>query len=248
MSTRDQGNGRVRIAIGTAASILDLAAPTVAEANALLNITEAVRWDGYDFGAQESDQIDDRSVADSGTAQLRGFAQFGGAVPLFYPKRLDTGSILRQAFNLLKTGRTELILLERVGFKDWNEAFAAGDNVNVYRIMNDGFNPDTEGDGGYAYIVNLLPLGDIYSWTKIAGGTKALVGAATANVAIGSVTLRGLTVNGENVTARSDWSSTNDTIASVAKGVIVGRAVGTATITATFPGTTGTATVTVTVP
>lgn len=247
MPTRDQGNGRVRVALGTASSIANLAAPTALEANALMLVSEAIRWDGYDFGAQESDQIDDRSLADSGTAQLRGFAQFGGAVPFFYPRRSDTGSILRQAFNLLKTGREELILLERIGFKNWNEPFAAADDVNVYRIMNDGFNPDTEGDGGYAYIVNMLPMGDIHSWTKIAGGTKTLVGAATASVAVGAVTLRGLKVSGDDVTSRSTWSSTDDTVATVDKGVIVGRKAGTATVTGDFPGATGTSTVTVTV-
>lgn len=202
----------------------------------MLLVSEAIRWDGYDFGAQESDQIDDRSLADSGTAQLRGFAQFGGAVPFFWPKINDTGSILRQAFNLLKAGRTDLIIIERIGFKDWNEAGAAGDDVNVYRVMNDGFNPDTEGDGGYAYVVNLLPKGDVYPWTKIAGGgTLALVGGAISGTA-GTVALRGATLAGSNVTARAEWSSSNDAVATVEKGVVVLKTTGTANITASFAG------------
>lgn len=247
MSTRDQGNGRVAVWLGTASAVADLEAPTASEVNAMLLVSEAIRWDGYDFGAQESDQIDDRSLADTGSAQLRGFAQFGGAVPFFYPKIADTGTILRQAFNLLKSGRTDLILIERIGFKDWNDPIATADDVNVYRVMNDGFNPDTEGDGGYAYIVNLLPKGDVYPWTKIAGGTIALIGAATASLAVDAVELRGATVNGDNVTARARWSSTDDAIATVEAGVIVGRSAGAATVTATFPGATGSASVAVTV-
>lgn len=247
MSTRDQGNGRVAVWLGTASAVADLAAPTAAELEAMLLVSEAIRWDGYDFGAQESDQIDDRSLADSGSAQLRGFAQFGGAVPFFYPRIEDTGTILRQAFNVLKTGRTDLILVERIGFKNWNEPAATGDDVNVYRVMNDGFNPDTEGDGGYAYIVNLLPKGDVYPWTKVAGGAVAITGAATATLAVDGVELRGAEIGGDDVTARATWASSDDTVATVEAGVIVGRSPGTATITATFPGATDSTAVTVTV-
>jgi len=247
MPTRDQGNGRVAVFLGTASAVANLAAPTKAEIDAMLLVSEAIRWDGYDHGTQASDQIDDRSLADSGTAQLRGFAQFGGSVPFFYPKITDTGSILRQAFSLLKGGRTDLILIERIGFKDWNAPITAADDINVYRVMNDGFNPDTEGDGGYAYIVNLLPKGDVYPWTKVAGGTLALVGTPTVSVAVGKPALRGAPVSGDNVTARAEWTSSDDTVATVDKGIIVGRKAGTATITPKFPGATGTAAVTVTV-
>ncbi|HET8780742.1 MAG TPA: hypothetical protein VFM66_11760 [Agromyces sp.] len=250
MTTRDQGNGRVAVWLGTASAVADLAAPTEAEIAAMLLVSEAVRWDGYDYGVQASDQIDDRSLADSGTAQLRGFSQFGGAVPLFYPRRADTGSILRQAFDLLKSGRTDLIFVERIGFKDWNAAAVAGDDVNVYRVMNDGFNPDTEGDGGYAYIVNMLPKGDVHPWTKVVGAvaeTVTIIGAATATLAVGDVELRGATLYGDNVTARAEWVSSDDTVATVDNGVIVGVSAGTADITATFPGATDSAPITATV-
>lgn len=250
MPTRDQGNGRVAVWLGTASAVTNLAAPTEAEIDTMLLVSEAVRWDGYDYGVQESDQIDDRSLADTASAQLRGFSQFGGSVPFFYPRISDTGSILRQAFNLLKSGRTDLILVERIGFKAWNADAEAGDDVNVYRVMNDGFNPDTEGDGGYAYIVNLLPKGDVYPWTKVRGAseeTVAIIGGASATATVGGATLRGATGYGDNITARAEWTSSDDTVATVEKGVIVGRGTGNANITASFPGMTSSTAVAVTV-
>lgn len=219
----------------------------------MLDATEAIRWDGYDFGMDASDQIDDRSLADNAAAQIRGFAQFGGNTPFFMPKVTDTGSILRQVFNLLKTQRTPLFVAERVGFKDWSSPWAAGDNVNIYRVLNDGFKPDTEGDGGYAYTMNLLSQGDVYPWTLVTPASASAVtitGSATASLSLAgvNVALRGATYQGKNITARATWISSNPAVATVdAHGVIQGKSAGTANVTATFPGATPSAAVAVTV-
>lgn len=250
MPTRDLSNKRVTVAVGAANSIANLAQPSLIELAALLNVSPAIRWDGFDFNASASDQIDDRALDDDAAAQTRGFPQFGGAVPLFYPKKTDTTSILRQAFNLFKQDRASLIVVERVGFKSTNQAFAAGDNINVYRVQVDGFNPDTEGDGGYAYIVNLLPQGDIYPYTIVPAASPAsvaIVGSATAALTAGAVTLRGATYQGNDITARATWASSDPTKAIVQNGRIKGVAAGTANITATFPGGTTSTAVAVTV-
>lgn len=253
MPNRDLANKRITFWLGAANAIANLAAPSVIEINAMLMASAATRWDGFDFGAQESDQVDDRSLDDDAGAVLRGFAQFGGAVPFFMPKKADTSSILRQVFNLLKTPRTELVVVERVGFKSTSQPAAAGDIVNVYRILTDGFNPDTEGDGGYAYIVNFLPKGDIYPWVTVpaaAPASIALVGGATlALTAAGTaVGLRGATYQGFDLTARATWLSSDPTKATVdAHGIIKAVAAGTANITATYPGATASTACVVTV-
>lgn len=250
MPTRDLSNKRVLVAVGAANSITNLAAPALSELLALLNISPAIRWDGFDFNASASDQVDDRSLDDDAAAQTRGFPQFGGALPLFYPKKTDTSSILRQAFNLFKQDRASLIIVERVGFKSTNQPFAAGDNINVYRVQVDGFNPDTEGDGGYAYIVNLLPQGDIYPYTIVPAASPASVaitGASTLALTAGNVALRGATYQGNDITNRATWLSSDPTKVTVDHGRIKGVAAGTANVTASFPGGTASTAVAVTV-
>lgn len=253
MPNRDLANRRVTVWLGAANAIANLAAPAITEINAMLMVSAAIRWDGFDFGAQESDQVDDRSLDDDAGAVLRGFAQFGGAIPFFMPKKTDTSSILRTTFNLVKTPRTELLVVERVGFKSTNQVAAAGDIVNVYRILTDGFNPDTEGDGGYAYIVNFLPKGDIYPWTTVPAAAPAsitLVGGATlALTAAGTaVGLRGATYQGFDLTSRATWVSSAPNIATVdSHGIIQAKAAGSASITATYPGATASTACTVTV-
>lgn len=242
MPTRDLGNKRIKVAIASTAGIANNAAPTVTELLAMLDVSEAVRWDGYDFGMDASDQIDDRSLTDDAAATIRGFAQFGGGMPFYFPKVTDTTSVLRQAFNLLKTQRTPLVVAERIGYKDWNSPWAAGDNVNIYEVLNDGYTPDTEGDGGYAYTMNLLSQGEVFPWTIAAPASAvavSLVGGATATLSLAgvNVALRGATYQSNNIGARAIWSSSAPNIAAVDNhGVIRGIAAGTANITANFPG------------
>jgi len=242
MPTRDLANKRITIAIGAANAIADLSQPTAAELNAMLQASPAIRWDGLDFGAQSSDQVDDRSLDDDAAAVLRGFAQFGGAIPFFLPKVADSASILRQVFNLVKANRTQLVIAERVGFKSTNQPWAAGDNVNTYLVMVDGFAPDTEGTGGYAGLFNMIPQGTTYPWTKVknvAPDAITQIGGATVAITGTAVALRGAALAGDVITSRAIWSSSDPTKAKVVgKGIIQGVAAGAATITAAFPGAT----------
>lgn len=252
MPTRDPGNGRIAVWLGASNAIANLAAPKVSEIQAMLLASEAIRWDGYDFGPSASDRIDDRSIADDASAQIPGFAQFGGAVPFFWPRKRDTFSILRKVYDLLKVTRTELIWVERVGWKSWNDPIEAGDVVNVYRVMNDGFNPDTEGDGGYAYIVSMLPKGDVHSWTIVApSGTPAAVTVEVyqATIDADTVGLAKATYQGHDITRRAEWSVADGTKASAVDGILIGLGSGTTEVTAAFPGATpGSASVTITAP
>ena len=250
MPTRDLSNKRITIGVGPASAVADLSAPTQTEARALLMASPAVRWDGLDFGAQASDKIDDRSLDDDATAQLRGFPQFGGGVPLFFPKVTDQSSKLRQAYNLLKDQGTDIVWLERIGWADTKDQFTAGDNVNTYLLTTDGFKPDTEGDGGYAYILTMLARGITYPWTIIAADSPAAVaisGGGTQALAVGAVALRRATYQGNDVTLRATWTSSNEAVARVEHGIIIGVSAGTANIVAKFPGGTNSTAVAVTV-
>lgn len=236
---RDLSNKRVTVWMGLSNAVADIYKPTILEISNMKNASEAIRWDGFDFGAQEAESIDDRSLADDAGATIAGFLQFGGAIPFFGPKRVDTSSILRQMYSMLKTPRQEFVIVERVGFKDVSEPIAAGDNVNVYRVMGDSFTWDTEGDGGYAYLIGFLPRGDTAPWTIVPDTTPApvaIVGGATAALTVGGVALRGATYLGNNIARRATWLSSNQQVATVEGGIIVGKSAGTANITASFPG------------
>jgi len=240
MPTRDLSNKRVQIWIGPASGIANYDYVTEAELAAMIMAAPAIRWDGLDFGMQASEQIDDRSLDDDATATLRGFLQFGGAIPFFFPKFTDLSSVLRDVFNLVKTQGTELAIVTRVGFVDRKIPGTAGDNVNIYKAMTDGFTPDTEGTGGYAYIQSMIPRGDVAPWTIVAdspAATVAIVGAATAAMTVGTLTLRGATYLGNNITPRATWASDNQDVALVSNnGIIEAVAAGSANVTATFPG------------
>jgi len=100
--------------------------------------------------------------------------------------------------------------------------------------------PDTEGTGGYAYMQQLIPQGDVWPWTIVADSPAAeveIVGALTATLAVGALALRGATYLGNNITPRATWASSNQAIATVDnRGIIEGVSAGSANITATYPG------------
>lgn len=248
MPTRDLSNKRITVGLGLVSQVADPSAPTITECLTLLHASPAIRWNGLDFGVQASDKVDDRSLDDDASAQLRGFTQYGGGVPLFWPKATDTGSILRQAYNLLKVQGTDLIYVERVGWKSTSEEFAAYDDVNTYVITTDGFKPDTEGDGGYAYLLTMLAKGVAYPYTKIApAAPTAVTITGTGTVAIGGVKLLNATYGGDDITKRATWTSSDSTVVEVHGGILVGLKAGTANVIATFPGATASTALAVTV-
>jgi len=240
MPTRDLSNKRVQIWIAPASALASYEYATEAELAAMIMAAPAIRWDGLDFGMQASEQIDDRSLDDDATATLRGFLQFGGAIPFFFPKFTDLSSVLREVFNLVKVQGTELVIVTRVGFVDRKIAGTAGDNINIYKAMTDGYTPDTEGTGGYAYIQTMIPRGDVAPWTIVAASPAAQVeitGGLTAAMATGTLTLRGATYLGNNITPRATWASSDQDVAIVSNnGIIEAVGAGTANVTATFPG------------
>ena len=252
MATRDLSNQRIQIWLGLKSAIanIDEGYVTESELAAMLMVAPAVRWDGLDFGMQASERIDDRSLDDGATATLRGFLQFGGGVPFFFPRANDTSSILRQVFDLVKVQGTELAMVERVGFVDRRVPGTAGDNVNIYSVMTDGYQPDTEGAGGYAYIQQMLPRGDAAPWSIVADDTPAAVTVTGGPVTgtAGTLKLLRAAYLGNDITGRATWTSSDQDVAKVdERGIVELVAAGTANIVASYPGGTASTPVTVTV-
>lgn len=240
MVTRDLSNKRIQIWLGPASALASYEFATEAELAAMLMAAPAIRWDGLDFGMQASEQVDDRSLDDDATATLRGFMQFGGGMPFFFPKVTDTSSILRDVYDLVKVRGTELAIVERIGWVDRRVAGTAGDNINIYKGMTDGYQPDTEGNGGYAYIQSMLPRGDVAPWTIVADDPAVAVVIAGGNItaATGTLHLRRATYLGNDITNRATWASSDESVALVRDGIVelVGASTDECEITAIHPG------------
>lgn len=229
----------------------NFASPTVAELNAGLNITDSVTVDGFDFGAQASNQIESRSFNQSSSARVRGFAQFGGTMSLYYPRTTtDTSNGYATTFTALKAPRTLGYLVVRVDGARTNVLAQDGDLVSVFKVMTDGYAKTVDGENPFTYQITFLPQGDVAVKTVVrTAAATVTVAPATASVASGATVQLSSTVQGRNLTFGGvRWSTSDATKATVsAAGVVTGVAAGTATITATFMATGATATSTITV-
>lgn len=91
VGTKAMSNGRIRawwIPTGTLTnteSVLFSTGPRLGDfaKTSTIELTEAIAWDSFALGAQDSNKIDDRSIVDTGAVQNRGFAQFDAALNFF---------------------------------------------------------------------------------------------------------------------------------------------------------------------
>lgn len=242
-NTRVYGNKRRTIfaALDSGNPFADPSAATDDEINAMLNISSVIKWDSSDLGVQESKKIDDRVLTDNAGAQRRGFVQFGGGLNLLTPR--DISNVVDaavKAFNLFKTPRTLLWIVDRVVALN-NTAVTAGQRVNIYQVAVDANKNLTSGDASYSYTVRLVPQGDVYSQQVVAPAVAVALTTTghTANLSLATTkyTWGQAFASGTNVTTQADWASDAPDIASVDnRGLVTALKVGTANITATLPG------------
>ena len=246
-----QSNGNVTVWWVPAAGVADYRSPTPAEINAGIDLTDAIAWEGFDLGATESNDIDDRSLRDLGNAVTRGFAQFGANLSFFRSKNPnDPTSDYTIAFETFRDPRVHGYLITRVLQVAANTKVpaAAGQWISVYRVVGDYLANDTEGEDSYKFTVGFLPQGQIKVNTQVKNTTPVVIAPTTLSVAVGAYGLLTASLGGKSITQGATWSSASPNIASVSpNGVVKGIAVGTAIITANHPAATGPTTVTATV-
>lgn len=225
-----------------AGGIANVDAPTPAEINAGLNVTDAIRIDGFDFGPEESDDVDDRSFGDSASATYAGFQQFGGTVVAYEPNVEDTTSVAFQAREILAAYRETFYWVERIADgKTKEDAAAAGDYVSVFRVQTGSKQFDTSDRNlGITYAVSLTPQGDVAINTLVATSTAPTYAPTTLAVAVGAHGVIKATLASRDITRGGQWVSSAPLIASVSpNGVVTGLSAGTATITTVHPSATG---------
>jgi len=236
------GNQHVTVAVAPDNGIASwIDGPTVDEADAALNASGGINWDSFDFNVQASDSQDDRTLTDGAGAKSRGLPKFGGNIEVVIPRPDDTSSIYRETYNVFKGDRAKLATIVRVGPLN-STTFAAGDVVNAYHVLRDAddLRRADSNTPSYASKVNLLPQNDIIVNAILPSASPTAVTVTrvgSGNLTVGTPDFLKATYEGNNVTVGAKYVSSDETVVIVTPhGCVLPQAAGTATITATYPG------------
>lgn len=232
-------NEYVKIAwvLDAAMTTQQASAPPVATLTGAIDLSPAIAWQDFALGATDSDDVDDRGIVDPGNAVTRGFANFEGTLSFFRDANPDDmTSDFVKAWETFKVPRTYGYLVMRVADKKWNEPWAAGDRVSVFRFVADVIVDDAEGDDSVKFTVNFLPQGVMFPYTRVAEADAPVVTPNTMTVPVGTSQVIRATANGYSIRAGSKFSSSDTSKARVsANGVVTGVATGAATVTISHP-------------
>ena len=241
-------SGNIRVWWALPNAFANFAAPTAAEINACLDVSDSVSWNDFDFGLQASNTIDDPAITAIGKVSDRGAAQFGGGVSFYYPGAFgDASNEYANTYDAMDQPRTLGFLVVRVDGDNANSPAAAnGDLVSVYKVMTDAYAEVITGEEAFRYTITFLPQGDLAVRTVVGSGTPVI--PATLAVAVGASEPLTATVGGRVYTNGVKWTTSDATKATVSSaGIVTGVAAGSATITATYVATGNTDTTSVTV-
>jgi uncharacterized protein YjdB len=235
--TRVLSNRRVGFWGGPDNAIADWDAATLAELQALTNVSEASKIDGTDFNVDASEQGDDRSFTDEAGAQSRTYDSFGGNMEFFTPRPEDATSILRDAKDIYGTPRTRLVHVMRQ-VKLNTQPIAAGDEVSIFRVITDA-RAHHRSEASYSYGVGLNPRDNclLNYIVPSAVPTSVVATPATDTIAVGETSRLKVAYEGRNITIGAIYSSSDPDVAEVTKhGIVIGKATGSATISVDYPG------------
>lgn len=236
--TRVLSNKRVTVLIGLDTAVSSFTQPTLAETQALLNVSTVVRWQNFDFNLSASSQEDDRGLGDEADAKSRSYVQFGGAITFFTPADGDTTSLAYQARQLVKNPRTKLVVAIRTIALN-SVAPAAGDVWNFYHVITDA-NAHGRGKVSYSYSVKMVPQDDCglnVILSPLVPVAVAITPSAPLAATVGTPFRMTAAYQGSNITTAATWVSSAPLIVSVSKhGIGIPISAGTASITATYPG------------
>lgn len=243
-------SGNIRVWFGLTNAFTNFEAPTATELNACLDISDSISWNDFDFALQASNTIDDPAITAIGKVSDRGASQFGGGISFYYPGAFgDASNDYSVTYDALDQPRTIGYIVMRMDGEQPLAAAAAGDLVEVFKVMTDGFAESITGEEAFRYTVSFLSQGDLAVRAVVKGATAiAVVTPATLAVAVGASSRLSATVDGRIYTNGVAWSSSATDKASVSTaGVVTGVAAGTANIIATYEATGATDTTAVTV-
>lgn len=223
--------------------------PTFSQVSSLLNISDAVKIDGSDFGLEASEQSEDRSFADAAGAQSRSYNAASGNIEIYTPGKGDVSGIYVDTWNAMSKPRTKVIIGQRP-VKATGAALAAGDEVWLYSSMTDE-RVHNRNDVSRTLGIGLLPQGDILPGYIVPASTPTSPtvtgGGALSTAAVGTPIFLKVSYQGRNITIGAKYVSSNEAVFKVRHGVVIPVAAGTATLTVSYPGAATLAPITVTV-
>lgn len=247
VDTRYPVSGSIRAAWVSLNGFANWKAPTKAELDAALDISDAISWNDKDFGVQASNTSSDPAITAKGNVANRGAAQYGGAFSFYYPGAFgDNSNLYSLVWDQLRLPGTAGYIVIRVdglelGVETGTAAqpgttFAVGDLVNVFRVETSGYAEQITGEEAFRYTVGFLPKGQIETFavvrTSAVGVAPVVTGPAAATV--GTPIVLNATLLGRKYTRGLRWSSSNPAVATVsANAVVTPLSAGTATIIAT---------------
>jgi uncharacterized protein YjdB len=231
-------SGNIRVWYALENAFANFEAPTAAEINASLDISDAVSWNDFGFNLEASNQLDDPAITTVGKKIDRGYANFGGSISMYYPQDFnDATSIYSLAYDALDQPRTRGFIVMRIDGEESTPLAEEGDLVHLFRIITDGYAESITGEEAFRYTVTFLPQGD-YCVRGVVAGTSPVdveITPATLSVSAGEIKRLQATVGGRNYTNGVKWSSSDTDVATVsAAGVVTTLSAGSATITATY--------------
>lgn len=248
MGNKVLSNQRVTVLAGLSSGIANWANPSLANLQALTNVSGAVNWNSFDVNLQASELQDDRTLTDGAGAQSRGFTNFGGPIELVHPRPDDLASIFRTAYNIFSTPRVELVVAIRYG-KLNSVAPAAGDKWTIFRVLTDATSFGA-GDVSRFYTVNLVARDDVLVNHIVAPGTPvaATIAVVDAAVAVGELVFASALYQGWDITKSATWVSSDETkLIEVHPGIFLAKASGSPTLKAQYPGATDSTTSAITI-
>lgn len=226
-------------------------APTEAELDASLDISDAISWNDKDFGIQASNTVSDPAITAKGNTQNRGAAQYGGSFSFYYPGAFnDNSNLYSIVYDALRLPGTQGFITVRVDGLELPVAAGtpaqpgtdpeAGDLVSVFRVETAGYAEAITGEEAFRYTVSFLPKGEVQTMAVVrpsATPTPPVITGATG-VVPGEHIVLSATLAGRKYTRGLRWTTSDSTIATVSRnGVVTGAGTGEAEIVAIDPAT-----------
>lgn len=231
-------SGNIRVWFALPNAFANYEAPTAAEINASLDISDAVSWNDFDFNLEASNQLDDPAITSLGKIIDRGYTNWGGTISFYYPRTFDDStSTFSDVYDALDAPRTTGYLVVRIDGEEAAATAAAGDFVHVLKVMTDGYAESITGEEAFRYTVSFLPQGEYCVRGVVAGSSAAavVVTPSTLATSAGDVDELAVTVGGRPYTNGVEYTSSDNDVATVSRaGIVTSVAAGTATITATY--------------
>jgi hypothetical protein len=232
-------SGNIRVWWAPLGSFANYEAPTAAEINACLDISDSISWNDFGFGIQASNTIDDPAITAIGKVSDRGASQFGGTISFYYPRDFDDASSdYSLTYDVLDAPRTPGYIVWRMDGEQAAAAAANGEMVSVAKVMTDGYSESIVGEEAFRYTVTFLSQGDLAVRTVV-GGATPVVTPSTQTILSGESIRLEATVGGRIYTNGVKWTSSDPeeyTVSSAGVVTYVGTGAST-TITATYEAT-----------